>query len=54
MEIQPNKLLVDIERCREEMIDLAINSSFSNKRVVDLSTKLDVLLNRYYMLTEKK
>ncbi|HYK71782.1 MAG TPA: aspartyl-phosphate phosphatase Spo0E family protein [Pseudoneobacillus sp.] len=54
MEIQPNKLLVDIERCREEMIELANNSSFSNKRVVELSTKLDRLLNCYYNMGIKK
>jgi hypothetical protein len=54
MEIIHDQLLVEIEKCRKEMIFLANKSSYSCKKVVDLSTKLDQLLNKYYILSEKK
>lgn len=54
MEIQPDRLLLDIELCRGEMMELATTSTYTNKRVVELSTKLDELLNKYYIMTEKK
>ncbi|MEW8986379.1 aspartyl-phosphate phosphatase Spo0E family protein [Mesobacillus jeotgali] len=47
-------LLKDIENCRKEMVELAAKTSLSNQRVVDISTKLDHLLNKYYHLTSKK
>ncbi|HLO11813.1 MAG TPA: aspartyl-phosphate phosphatase Spo0E family protein [Pseudoneobacillus sp.] len=53
MKLLPGQLILDIEKCREEMVELAKNSSYSSKKVVDLSTKLDRLLNKYYAITEK-
>lgn len=47
-------LLKDIENCRIEMVDLAAKTSLSNQRVVDISTKLDHLLNKYYHVSSKK
>ncbi|CAM4091516.1 Spo0E family sporulation regulatory protein-aspartic acid phosphatase [Mesobacillus thioparans] len=47
-------LLKDIENCRKEMVELASKTSLSNQRVVDISTKLDHLLNKYYHLSSKK
>jgi hypothetical protein len=47
-------LLKDIEICRKEMVELAAKTSLSNQRVVDISAKLDHLLNKYYHLTSKK
>lgn len=47
-------LLKDIENCRKEMIDLAAKTSLSNQRVVDISTRLDHLLNKYYDLNGNK
>ncbi|MDQ0415766.1 MULTISPECIES: aspartyl-phosphate phosphatase Spo0E family protein [Mesobacillus] len=47
-------LLKDIENCRNEMVDLAAKTSLSNQRVVDISTKLDHLLNKYYHVSSKK
>ncbi|MBE0317772.1 MULTISPECIES: aspartyl-phosphate phosphatase Spo0E family protein [Bacillaceae] len=41
------KLLKDIEEHREQMINLATRTSFSHPKVIDLSAKLDVLLNKY-------
>lgn len=41
------KLLKDIEEHREMMIYLANTTSFSHPKVVDISTKLDLLLNKY-------
>ncbi|QED45993.1 aspartyl-phosphate phosphatase Spo0E family protein [Cytobacillus dafuensis] len=42
-----NVLLKDIEDCRKEMIKLASHSSLSDKQVLDMSKKLDQLLNLY-------
>ena len=47
-------LLKDIETCRKEMVEVAAKTSLSNQRVVDISTKLDHLLNKYYHLSTKK
>nr|WP_082677321.1 aspartyl-phosphate phosphatase Spo0E family protein [Bacillus sp. FJAT-29937] len=47
------KLLKDIENCRREMIDLASSSSLCSQQVVDMSTKLDRLLNLYYIQNKK-
>lgn len=54
MSVQLNKLLANIEECREKMIKLAKTSSYSNQTVVEVSTKLDTLLNHYQQMTEKK
>jgi hypothetical protein len=51
---QLDKLLDEIEKCRNKMVELASTTSYTNKRVVYLSTKLDGLLNHYYHITEKK
>lgn len=47
-------LLKDIEKCRKEMVELASSTSLSNQRVIDTSTKLDHLLNKYYHLLSNK
>jgi Spo0E like sporulation regulatory protein len=47
-------LLRDIEDCRTRMIQLAASGSFTDHMVVDTSSKLDELLNKYYTLTAKK
>ncbi|WP_242061813.1 aspartyl-phosphate phosphatase Spo0E family protein [Cytobacillus firmus] len=44
----------DIEDCRTRMIQLAASGSFTDHMVVDTSTKLDELLNKYNTLTAKK
>ncbi|MGV2942314.1 aspartyl-phosphate phosphatase Spo0E family protein [Mesobacillus sp. LC4] len=49
-----NTLLKDIENCRKEMVELASKTSLSNQGVVDMSIKLDHLLNKYDHLTSKK
>lgn len=41
------ELLEDIEEHREMMIYWANTTSFSNPKVIDISTKLDHLLNKY-------
>ncbi|MFT8320035.1 MAG: aspartyl-phosphate phosphatase Spo0E family protein [Bacillus sp. (in: firmicutes)] len=41
------KLLQDIEEYREMMVYLANCTSFSHPRVIDISIKLDELLNEY-------
>ncbi|WP_082341095.1 aspartyl-phosphate phosphatase Spo0E family protein [Sporosarcina globispora] len=48
------ELLKDIEDCRSRMIQLTASASFTDHIVVDISTKLDRLLNKYYTLTAKK
>ncbi|WP_203364657.1 aspartyl-phosphate phosphatase Spo0E family protein [Bacillus sp. REN10] len=40
-------ILTEIEDYRNEMIILAMETSFSNKKVLEISTKLDELLNEY-------
>lgn len=47
------KLLKDIEQCRKEMIEIASYSSLSSQHVVDISKKLDNLLNLYEKRTKK-
>lgn len=47
-------LLKDIEKCRKEMVELAARTSLSNQRVVDISIRLDRLLNKYYHLSANK
>ena len=44
----------DIEDCRSLMIHLAMNSSLSDQKVIQTSTKLDRLLNDYHQLAIKK
>lgn len=40
----------EIESCRYEMISLAVKTSLSNIDVVELSKKLDYLLNEYQQI----
>lgn len=47
-------LLKDIEKCRKEMVELASTTSLSNQHVIETSTKLDHLLNKYYHLLTNK
>jgi hypothetical protein len=42
-----NILLKEIERCRAEMIQLALHKSLSDEKVIEVSKKLDNLLNQY-------
>jgi hypothetical protein len=48
------ELLHDIEKCRKEMVQLASRTSLSSDHVIEASTRLDSLLNKYNNLTEKK
>jgi hypothetical protein len=53
MSVKCNELLYQIEECRSQMIALALQSSFENEKVIQLSTKLDQLLNQYqYIITD--
>ncbi|WP_064091705.1 aspartyl-phosphate phosphatase Spo0E family protein [Rossellomorea aquimaris] len=45
-----NDLLLQIEDCRRQMVELALRSSFADDQVVDLSTRLDDLLNQYQVV----
>ncbi|MGG3912341.1 Spo0E family sporulation regulatory protein-aspartic acid phosphatase [Rossellomorea vietnamensis] len=45
-----NDLLFQIEDCRRQMVELALKSSFADEQVVDLSTRLDDLLNQYQVV----
>jgi hypothetical protein len=47
-------LIQNIEECRNQMIQLAKDTSLSNQEVIQASTKLDHLLNTYYHLTSEK
>lgn len=48
-----NQLLKNIEEYRAMMIVLANTTSLSHPKVVDISTKLDNLLNKYDTLRTK-
>ncbi|PAQ15695.1 hypothetical protein CD798_04990 [Bacillaceae bacterium SAOS 7] len=45
-------ILTEIEHWRNEMILLAMETSFSNTKVLEISTKLDQLLNQYELNKE--
>ncbi|MGM7637218.1 Spo0E family sporulation regulatory protein-aspartic acid phosphatase [Bacillus sp. Hm123] len=45
-------ILNEIEHWRNEMILLAMETSFSNTKVLEISTKLDQLLNEYELNKE--
>jgi len=49
MESIMDSLLVDIEKTRLEMVQLAFQYGYSNPHVVQCSQKLDTLLNVYRM-----
>jgi stage 0 sporulation regulatory protein len=40
-------LLLEIETCRDEMVQLASETSLANQRVIAASRKLDRLLNEF-------
>jgi len=46
-----NILKNDIEKCREEMLQLASNTSLSDPRVIEASKRLDHLLNKYSQMS---
>jgi hypothetical protein len=48
---QLHGLVEEIENCRQEMVRLATETSIRNKQVIETSTRLDLLLNKYYSLT---
>jgi hypothetical protein len=54
MGIQLNTLLRDIERCRMEMVHLASHSSLSDHQVLEVSTQLDALLNKFNFLVSSR
>jgi Spo0E like sporulation regulatory protein len=43
----------DIESCREEMVQLALKTSLSDQRVIEVSKRLDHLLNLYSNVSTK-
>ncbi|RFU61461.1 aspartyl-phosphate phosphatase Spo0E family protein [Bacillus sp. V59.32b] len=49
------QLLRNIEECRERMINLAsYSSSMIDHKVIEASTELDMLINQYLHLSEKR
>lgn len=40
-------LLEKIEDCRSDMVSLAMETSFADKRVIEISVQLDQLLNQF-------
>jgi predicted nucleic acid-binding Zn-ribbon protein len=47
------KILADIEDCRQEMVQTASRTCFMDQEVIDISRKLDDLLNKYDSLSKK-
>jgi hypothetical protein len=47
------ELLKQIEEHRSRMVDMALKSSFANEKVVEISAKLDNLLNTFEQKTEE-
>ncbi|WP_139070041.1 aspartyl-phosphate phosphatase Spo0E family protein [Bacillus sp. FJAT-27225] len=54
MSIKLAKLAQDIETSRNEMVQLASNTSLTDRDVVEASIKLDSLLNTYHLLITKR
>lgn len=48
------QILDHIERYRQKMIILASRSSMIDNEVVEISSKLDSLMNQYFHLTQSK
>ncbi|MFJ7640386.1 aspartyl-phosphate phosphatase Spo0E family protein [Peribacillus sp. NPDC097264] len=46
------QILDNIERYRQKMIILASRSSMIDNEVVEVSSKLDTLMNQYFQLTQ--
>ncbi|RLQ93249.1 aspartyl-phosphate phosphatase Spo0E family protein [Falsibacillus albus] len=53
MEVNITELLKEIEENRKKMVQLALKSSFADDQVVQISWKLDSLLNRYEEMAQK-
>lgn len=51
MNLNLQELVKNIEDSRQEMIQVAVDSSFVDQRVVRLSGRLDRLLNQYHRLS---
>ncbi|WP_421382713.1 Spo0E family sporulation regulatory protein-aspartic acid phosphatase [Bacillus salacetis] len=47
------ELLKQIEDHRSRMVELALQSSFANEKVVEISCKLDDLLNTFHEHTKE-
>ncbi|WP_066070770.1 aspartyl-phosphate phosphatase Spo0E family protein [Neobacillus soli] len=47
-------LLEEIENCRDEMVRLASGASLLNQQVIEMSIKLDLLLNEYHSFITKR
>lgn len=47
------QILSQIEYCREEMVQLSTHMPLSSKEVVEVSKRLDTLLNQYESLRDK-
>ncbi|WP_409252564.1 aspartyl-phosphate phosphatase Spo0E family protein [Bacillus sp. SCS-153A] len=48
------ELLEQIEEHRNQMVELALQSSFANEKVVEISSKLDRLLNTFHQKMHKQ
>lgn len=48
------QLLKNIEITRARMVFLASNSSMMDNQVIQVSTELDDLINKYFILTKKQ
>ncbi|TGB02044.1 aspartyl-phosphate phosphatase Spo0E family protein [Halobacillus salinus] len=46
-------LLKEIETCREQMSRVAVENSLSSNEVLQVSRKLDALMNQYDDMTQK-
>lgn len=54
MHCQLSQLAREIETSRREMVQLASKASFTDRNVIEASTKLDSLLNTYHFMINKK
>lgn len=48
------QILDHIEQYRQKMIVLASSSSMVDREVIEVSSKLDVLINQYFQLTKNR
>ncbi|MCA0972399.1 aspartyl-phosphate phosphatase Spo0E family protein [Halobacillus litoralis] len=46
-------LLEEIETCRDQMSQVALENSLSSQEVLQVSRKLDALMNQYDSMTHK-
>ncbi|MFA9556528.1 aspartyl-phosphate phosphatase Spo0E family protein [Evansella sp. AB-rgal1] len=52
--VSQKRLLVEIETARDEMHKLSNKMSRTSNEVVEVSTHLDKLLNKYYVISYEK